>query len=222
VHWKWWLLLPPIIAVLVFFTYEGWGFWLSAGFFSLVLPLAFYFYQQDNRNLTAVMKPLAVRYGGTLRAGSPMSYPQLAFETNGRRCAVHAMPSGGANAKPGPFTSVRLTLSSDSGLQAGIRRTPKRVRGVVAALAPDWQATTGDEAFDQAFRLEGRDQESLAELLDAPFRARLLETQLPELNLEFRGGEIVVFVSELAKTTADLEEMIELAGELADRTVTPV
>ena len=102
---------------------------------------------------------------------------------NGRRYAVHAMPSGGANAKPGPFTSVRLTLPSDSGCQAGIRRTPKLVRGVVAALAPDWQATTGDDAFDQAFRLEGRDQESLAELLDAPLRARLLQTQLPEFNL---------------------------------------
>lgn len=216
-HGKWWWLLLPIIAVLVFFTHGDWGFWFSVGFFSLVLPLAFYLYQQDSRKLAAVMRPLAARYGGRFTAASPMSYPSLKLEVEGRHYAVHAMPSAGANARPGPFTSVRLTLPSDSGYQAGVRRSAKRVRGVVAAVMPEWQATTGDDAFDRAYRLEGRDQTGLAGLLDDPLRARLLASLLPELTMELRGAEIVVFIGELVKSSQDLEEMISLAGELADR-----
>lgn len=216
-HGKWWFLLPPVIAVLVFMTYDDIGFWPSTGFFSLVVPVAFYFYQQDSRKLAAVMRPLAARYGGTLTGASPMSYPSLQVEVEGRQCTVHAMPNAGTSANPGPFTSVHLTLPSDSGYRAGVWRAKKLVRGLVAALAPEWQAVTGDDAFDRAFRLGGEHQEALAGLLDAPLRARLLASQLPELDLQFRGAEIVVFAGGLVKTSADLEEMISLAGELADR-----
>lgn len=215
--WKWWLLAVPVIALMVFLTYDDFGLWPSLGFFSLVMFVAFYLYRQDSSGLTAIMQPLAARYGGTLRPASPMTFPSLHFETEDRHYRVHAMPTAGPNALPGPFTFVQLTLPFDSTLQAEVKRTPARIRGAVAALAPDRQAITGDPAFDQAFRLKGRDQAVMVDLLDDDLRASVLAAQLAGLNLRLAGDEITVFIDGLAKTTAEIEEMIALAGALAER-----
>lgn len=216
-HWKWWLLAAPVIAVMVYITADGFGLWPSLGFFALVIPAAFYLYSRDSRGLTAIMKPAAARYGGTFSPASLMNFPQLSFEAEGRLYAVHAMPTAGPNAKPGPFTLVRLTLPFDSEREASVKRAPALIRGAVAALAPEWQATTADPAFDKAFRLEGRDQANMAERLDEKLRARLMASQLAALHLRLAGDEITVFIDGLAKTSAEIEEMIALAGALADR-----
>lgn len=216
-HWKWWLLALPVIAVTVLITYEDFGLWPSLGFFALVISAAFYLFSQDSRGLSAIMKPIAARYGGTLSPATLMNFPQLHFEAEGRLHAIHAMPNAGASSLPGPFTFVRLTLPFDSGHQAGVRQVPARVRGAVAAIAPQLQATTADPAFDKAFRLEGRDQAIMAELLNDELRARLVASQLPALHLRIAGAEINVFIDGLAKATAEIEEMIALAGTLADR-----
>jgi hypothetical protein len=170
-HWKWWLLAPPVVAVMVYITYDDFGLWPSLAFFAVVIPAAFYFYRQDSRRLGVIMKPIAARHGGTFRPATAMNFPQLHFEADGRRYAVHAMPNAGASAPPGPFTFVQLTLPFDSSFQADIRRTRARIRGAVAAMAPEWQATTGDPVFDQAFRLEGSDQANMA-LPKPPLKSR--------------------------------------------------
>lgn len=215
--WKYWLLALLVIAVMVYFTYEDFGFWPSLGFFSLVNVAAFYLYRQDSSGLTAIMVPLATRYGGTLKPASLMNLPQLHFEAEGRLYAVHAMPTPGPNALPGPFTFVRLILPFDSACQAEVKRAPALVRRAVAEVAPEWQATTGDPAFDRTFRLEGRDQTKLADLLNDKLRVRLIASQLPALHLRLAGNEITVFMDGLSKSSTEIEEMITLAGALADR-----
>ncbi len=215
--WKWWLLAIPVVALLVFFTHEDLGFWPSLAFFSLAMLAGFYLYGQDSRRLTAVLKPLARRYGGSLSAATILSYPQLRFEAGGRPIAVHFMPNGGANGPPGPFTAVALTLPFDSSIESSAVLSPALVRGAVAALAPDWQATTGDAAFDQAFRLGGKDQAAMAALLDEALRRQLLASSLPKLRVNLRGAEIGIHMDGLAKTTAEIEEMVGLAQEVANR-----
>jgi hypothetical protein len=221
-HWKWWLFVPPVITVMVYITYDAFGLWLSLGFFSLVIPAAFYLYRQDSRGLTAIMKPLATQYSGTLGAATLMNFPQLHFEAEGRRYSVQAMPTAGPTSLPGPFTFVQLILPFDSACQCEVRRTPALVRGVVATLAPERQATTADPAFDKAFRLAGSDQAIMADLLNSDLRALLMASQLAALRLRLAGNEIYVFIDGLPKTSAEIEEMINLACALADRLVTPM
>ena len=58
--WKWWLLAPLVVAVMVYITYDDFGLWPSLGFFTLVIPSAIYLYHQDSRGLSAIMKPRAL------------------------------------------------------------------------------------------------------------------------------------------------------------------
>ena len=192
-------------------------FWPSLGFFSLIVLGAFYLYRQDSYGLIEVMTPLAARYGGTLKPATLMSFPQLRFEQKGRLYSVQAMPNAGSAALPGPFTFVQLVLPFDSACKADVKRKPALVRGALTAIALDWQATTGDSAFDNAFRFEGQDQKMLAERLNRELRARLIASALPGLHLRIAGKEIHVFVEGLVKTSSEIEEMIDLAGALADR-----
>jgi hypothetical protein len=219
--WKWWLTGIPVVALLVFITHEAFGLWPSLGFFTLVYVCAGFIYRQDSRGLIGVLKPLAQKYGGELDTGTPLSYPQLRFEAAARRYCVRAMPNAGASVPAGPFTLVQLTLPFDSVRQAEVKRTPALIRGAVAALAPEWQAPTGDTDFNQVFRIEGRDQAVMVGLLDDGLRERLLASPLPDLRLRLRDATITVIMDGLAKTVAEVEEMIDLADAFADRCADP-
>ncbi len=216
-RWIWLLLVPLIVAVMVYLSYDAFGLWPSLGFFSLVILAAYYLYRQDSRSLSAIMQPLATQYGGTLSPATLMSFPRLHFEIEGRNYSVQAMPTAGPNALPGPFTSLQVLLPFHSACRGGVRRKPALVRRVVASLAPKWRVTTGDPTFDKVFRLEGRDQAIMANLLNDDLRARLLASQLAALHLRLADNEINVFMDSLAKKSEEIEEMISLAAALADR-----
>jgi len=218
-RWIWLLLVLLVVAVMIYLTYDDFGLWPSLGFFSLVISAAYYLYRQDSRSLSAIMQPLATQYGGALSPATMMSFPRLHFEIEGRSYSVQAMPTAGPRALPGPFTSVHVLLPFDSALRCEVKRKPALVRRAVASLAPEWQATTGDAAFDKAFRLAGRDQAIMAKLLSADLRARLLASQLMALHLRLADNEINVFIDGLAKKSDEIEEMISLANALVDRCI---
>lgn len=216
-RWKWLLLAPLIVAVMVYITYDDFGLWPSVVFFSLVMAAAFYFYGQDIRSLTAVMKPLAAIYNGRFSPATLMRFPHFAFEAEDRRYSVHAMASAGQNAHSGPFTSVQIILPFKTARKAEIKRIALPVHRAVAALAPELQATTGDVAFDKAFRLAGRDQAIMVDLLNDILRTQLIASSLLGLHLRLVDGMITVFMDGLAKTSEEIEEMISLGNALADR-----
>lgn len=216
-YWIWFLFALLIIAVMTYLTHDHFGLWPSLGFFSLVISAAYYFYRQDIRSLNAIMQPVATRYRGTLSPATMTRFPRLHFKIKDRFYSVHALPTAGANALPGPFTSVRVTLPFDSALHCEVKRKPALVRGVIASLAPEWQATTGNAAFDKAFRLGGRDQTIMANLLNDDLRARLLSSQLLALHLRLADNIVNVFIDGLPKKSSEIEEMISLATALSDR-----
>ena len=218
-RWIWFLFAPLIIAVMIYLTYDDFGLWPSLGFFSLVISAAYYFYRQDIRSLNAIMQPIATQYGGALSPATMMSFPRLHFKIEERSYSVQAMPTAGPSALPGPFTSVQVILPFDSDLRCEVKRKPALVRRTVASLAPEWQATTGDAAFDKAFRLAGRDQTIMANLLNDDLRARLLSSQLMALHLRLADNEVNVFIDGLPKKSDEIKEMISLATALADRCI---
>ena len=73
-HWKWCLLAAPVIAVMVCIAYDDFALLPSLGFFALVIPAAFYLYNRDSTGLTAIMKPIAKHYGGTLKPATVMNF----------------------------------------------------------------------------------------------------------------------------------------------------
>ena len=162
------------------------------------------------------MEPLAAKYEGFLIPGSLLGYPELRFEKAHQKVSVVSMPNGGTGA-PGPFTIVRLSRPFNTTLRAAVQRAPALIRGTIAAWAPERQSTTGDAAFDQAFRLEQRDQAIFAKLLDAEMRARLQKSTLPILRLALKDATVRVSKDGLAKSNSEIEEMIAIAGYFAAR-----
>ncbi len=215
--WKRCLVSVPIIGLMVFLTYDSFGFWPSIAFFTIVFLVAEYIYAQEARNLASILKPLALKYDGVLSHGAVLSYPSLRFESEDRKYSVNSLPTAGSGSRPGPFTVVSATLPFDTGLQASVRRSPARIRGAIAAVAPGIQATTGDARFDHAFRLEGSDKTALAKLLDARLRGTLLNSKIEALDLSVKAETVRVAMDGLAKSSSEIDELIALAKLLCER-----
>ena len=202
-------------------------FWALAiaGFIAAALAYAYWVHRSDSRRLTALLTPFARRHDGELRPASLLYLPQLRFEQKGRRFLVMAMPNSGfgpaGGSAHGPFTFTDLELPYDIGYQVRIQRgDPKLTSNGVRILDPFTKVSrpeTGDAAFDEAFRITGTGQVFAARLLDPDLRARLLASGLPRLELRLEGTQISVHMDGIARSEAEIAELIEIAGLLADR-----
>lgn len=215
-HWAWWLSVIPMIGLLFYLTRDFFGFWPALIFSALVIPVSFYLLVQDSRRLLAAFRPLAVKYDGSITRASPLNFPALSFTENDREYRVNAMPNSGASAPSGPFSNLSLTGQHGFGGEARITRASPLVQGAVAMVAPALQATTGDPAFDRAFRLGGPDQAALAALLDDALRATLVASTLPNLRINLKGAQITVFRDNLVKDAGEVEELLALANRIAN------
>ena len=79
-----------------------------------------------------------------------------------------------------------------------------------------WRLTTGHKEFDEAFRIEGSDQVFATSLLQLPVREKLLSSRARRIEVKVQGKKISVNRDGIAKSTADLQELIDIAGLLAD------
>ena len=202
-------------------------FWALAitGFIAAALAYAYWVHRSDSRRLTAVLAPFAQRHDGELRPASLLYLPQLRFELDGRHFLVMAMPNSGFGPAGGsahrPFTFADLDLPYDIGYQLRIQRgDPKLTSNGVRILDPFTkvsQPETGDAAFDEAFRITGSGQVFAARLLDSELREKLKSSSLPRLELRLERRQVSVHMDGIARTEAEIAELIEIAGLLADR-----
>lgn len=200
--------------------------WLAiTGFIAVALAYAYWGHRASSRHLSGLLAPLATRHGGDLRPADLLHMPQLRFEKEGRRFLVMAMPNSGASqvgaSDHGPFTFVDLDLPHDIGhkirIQLGDPNLTSNGVRIIDPFTTISRPATGDPAFDEAFRIAGGDQAFAARLLDQGLRERLLAAKLPRLELRLEGSQISVHMDGIAKTEAQLVELIEIAELLADR-----
>ncbi len=134
------------------------------------------------------------------------------FQHQHRCCHADPIPKDSA-----PFTFVDVDLPFDTGAELRVERSADPAERLLDAVTPGRHPTTGHEAFDQAFRITGRDQAFASRLLDAPVRQELLTSRLPRLALRVAGRKILVDMDGYATAQAEVEALIGIAVLLADR-----
>jgi hypothetical protein len=198
----WWLVIAAVIAAAL-----AYGYWDHT---------------KQSRRLARLFAILAAKRRGRVKAASFLALPQLRFEIDGRKVLVAAMATSGAETPDsGPFTLVDLELTFDSGQKVRIERGRGGANALVEAVVPGRYPVTGHGTFDQAFRIVGGDPAFISRLLDPRVRWKLLDSRLPQLKLRVNGRQISVHMDGIASSTAELEELIDIAVLLADHCPPP-
>ena len=193
----WWIIITLIIAGAL-----AYGYWD---------------HNHQRRHLGKSFALLATKYRGEVKPGSLLVFPQLRFQMNGRRYLVAAMATDGSDSgESGPFTFVDVDLPFDSGQKIRVKRSAGGTKRLLDALGPGGHPTTGHKEFDEAFRIEGSDQVFATSLLQLPVREKLLSSRARRIEVKVQGKKISVQTDGIAKSTADLQELIDIAGLLAD------
>ena len=191
----WWLVVTLMIAAAL-----AYGYWT---------------HKHERRHLARLFDLLAAEYGGEVKPGNWLVYPQLRFEVKNRHYLVAAMATSGDEGS-GPFTFVDLDFPFDTGQKVRVSRRTGFAKRPIGAIAPGRPPTTGHREFDEAFRIEGSNQVFVSGLLEVPVRQKLMGSRMPHLEVRVAGQKINVHIGGIAKSKADLEELIDIATLLAD------
>ncbi len=199
---SWWLVIAALIAAAL-----AYGYWDHT---------------QQSRRLAKLFADLAAKHGGEVTRASLVALPQLRFETDGRRVLVTAMATSGTHGRgSGPFMVVKLELPFDTEQKIRIERSDADLTSganrLIDAVTPGSRPTTGDEAFDEAFRLEWSDPVFASRLLDPHVRRTLLSARLPRIDIRLEGPTISAHSDGFATSTAEIEALIEIAVLWAER-----
>lgn len=203
----WWIVIPAVIAA--------------------ALAYAYWEHRKQSHRLAGLFTPLASMYGGEVKAATTLALPQLQFQRDRRHYVVGAMASGGplvsgTASRPGfngPFTFANLELPFDTGQTLRIQRTDvidRSASRLVESVTGGYRSTSGDGAFDDAFRIQSNDQAFVYRVLDPALRQRLLSSSHQRLEISLTGAKISVHIDDFVKSAADLDEAIEIATLFAD------
>ena len=199
-HWwlvmDWWLIIAFIITAAL-----AYGYWT---------------HDHERRHLAELFALLAPQSRGEVKPGNWLVFPQLRFELENGHYLVTAMASDGTD-RGGPFTFVNLELPFDTRRKIRVKRSAGYTKRLIAGIAPGRYPTTAHKEFDEAFQIEGSDQAFVSCLLEADIRQKLLGSGMPRLDVRVEGQKISVQMDGIAKSKADLEELIDIASLLADR-----
>ncbi len=201
----WWVIITAFIAAAL-----AYGYWGHTG---------------QSRHLSKLFALLAEKYRGEVKKANLLALPQLRFEINDRRFLVTAMATSGhvaagGSGYQGPFTFVNLNLPFDTRQKFRAERSDANPTSgashLIGAVLPGTRPATGHTAFDRAFRMEWSDHAFATHLLSESVRRKLLNSRLPRLDVRVEDQKISVHFDGIAKSEADLEELIEIAVLLAD------
>jgi hypothetical protein len=199
---SWWLVIAALIAAALVY-----GYWDHS---------------RQSRRLAKLFADLAAKHGGEVTRASFVALPQFRFEMAGRRVLVTAMATGGTPGRgSGPFMVVKLELPFDTEQKIRIERSDADLTGganrLIDAVTPGSRPTTGDEAFDEAFRLEWSDPAFASRLLDPHVRRALLNARLARIDVRLEGPTISAHSDGFATSTAEIEALIDIAVLWAER-----
>lgn len=177
------------------------------GIVFLAVVFSFREHRRESRRLGKLFRLLAAKHRGHAKSGNLFYLPELFFENDHGSFRLGAMATSGSSGN-GPFTYLKLRMAQDCGLQIRLKRR-NRSAGYAVKL-------------DEAYRVSGADADSLPALLPPRLARKILETQLPGLELRIAGGEISLHLEGYVQSKETLEEMIELAVLTAQACRNPV
>ncbi len=191
----WWIVIASAVCAAVIYAYRE--------------------HRKDSRRLAALFLGLAEKYGGDVESGGWLYLPRLDFELGGRHCLLTAMATDGSEGGS-PFTLIELRLADDTGGKIRIRPVSGVSKPVNVSDLFGERLSTGDRDFDDAFRVQGSSQVSVSALLGADVRRQLLASRALPIEVRVEGAKIAVTMEGIARSSEDLEALIETARLLAD------
>ena len=193
----WWLVITLIIAAAM-----AYGYWT---------------HNHERLHLARLFGLLAPEHRGDVKPGSWLVFPQLRFWIGNRHYLITAMATDGTETgKSGPFTFVELEVPFDTFLKIRFKRNSHDTKRRRDGVATGRQATAANKEIDKAFQIEAIDPAFASSLLEAGVRQKLLGSRLPGLDVRVKDQKISVHMDGIAKSTADLEELIDIASLLAE------
>jgi hypothetical protein len=205
-----------------------WGLVIAAVIVA-ALVIAYREHGKDSRHLAKLFAALATKYRGQVKRAGFLALPQLRFERDGRAVLVGALATSGqvaagSSGYTGPFTFVDLELPFDSGQT--LRAEPAtgldhHAGRLVDTVVPGLYPKTGHDAFDDAFRIAGKDPAFANQLFGPELREIMLASRLPRLQVRVLGSKVGVHIDGIASTQDELEEMIGIAVSLAGNCPAP-
>jgi hypothetical protein len=199
----------------------SWGLVIAA-LIAAALAYGYWDHTQRSRRLARLFADLAAKHGGAVTRASLGALPQLRFDLGARRVVVTAMATSGMLGRgSGPFMVVKLELPFDTEQKIRIERSDADLTGganrLIDAVTPGSRPTTGDEAFDEAVRLEWSDPTFASRLLDPHVRRALLNARLARIDVRLEGPTISAHSDGFATSTAEIEALIDIAVLWAER-----
>ena len=182
----WWIVILLVVCAAVIYAYHE--------------------HHRDSRRLAVLFASLAEKYGGEVKSGGWLYFPQLRFHLDGRLCVLTAMATDGTEGGS-PFTSITVDLANDTGEKIRIRP---------ASALVGRHLSTGDRDFDQAFRIEGGSQVVVSGLFSADVRRQLLKSRALQVEARLADGKVKVTMDGIAQSPDDIEALVDTARLLAD------
>jgi len=189
---------------------------------TLSLIIAFWEHGVRGKKLARLFRRYVYAHNGKVRPGNPLAFPQMTFRRGGLTYRVTAMANAGATAiDRGPFSTVAVDLHGDTGRRIRLTRRSGVISAVVDRLAEaaalGGAAATNNDAFDQAFRTHGQNDDFLQNLLSQEVKSTLVNAPLDNLEIDVDRTQIRVHCSGILATPAELQALISCAAALADR-----
>lgn len=176
--------------------------WLIIGAVVIMaLVFAYREHNRERRRLGKLFKLLAAKHRDQAKAGSFLYLPELFFEKDHGSYRLGAMATSGSPGD-GPFTYLKLRMAEDCALKATLKRKDAKADAAVA--------------LEEAYGIKGAGWEELTHLLKPRLARKLLESRLKGLELRLNRADIALHLEGFVQDKEALDEMIELAGLLAE------
>jgi hypothetical protein len=208
----WWIIIPAVAVA--------------------ALAYAFWDHRNQSNRLVTLFTPIAEAYGGSVKPATVLALPQLRFEHEGRNYFIGAMANAGnrvsgSASRPGftgAFSFANVEIEHDTGQDMNILRTDRLDRAairVIGSVSNSTLTTSGDTAFDKAFRIKSNDRAFAKHILTQELRQMLLNSPQQRLEVALKGPKISVHIDDYVKSAAQLDEMIGIVTLLAENCKTP-
>ncbi|NNE84326.1 MAG: hypothetical protein HKN28_10180 [Alphaproteobacteria bacterium] len=190
------------------------------------LAYAFWDHRKQSNRLVTLFTPIAEAYGGSVKPATLLALPQLRFDHEGRNYFIGAMANAGnrvsgSASRPGftgAFSFANVEIERDTGQDLNILRTDRLDRAairVIGSVSKTSLSTSGDSAFDSAFRIKSKDQAFVNHIVSPELRQMLLNSPQQRLEVNLKGSTISVHIDDYVKSAAQLDEMIGIVTLLA-------
>jgi hypothetical protein len=183
----------------------------------LILPLLVLgivlFLQFRNRQRNAeILSQVSLRRGGTVKGGFFLSLPTLVFPYKSQDITVHSTPGSDKSPPRTKISTALLELGRD--FKMHIYKEHFLLKALKLVGVQDIQV--GNDAFDNAFMVQGSDESSVKALLTPVIQEKLLGLSAKGLSLTLNQNELKLVVNLMPSSEYEYDPLLDAFTAVLD------